>query len=65
MLKKVARISVLVRNSLELTRRVDEVLPDLVGKLDYGDEVAYTKTEAHRDINISIRALPLAHQKAG
>jgi hypothetical protein len=52
--------SVLVRNSLKLARRVDEVLPDLIGKLDYGDEVAHTKTEAHRN---SSTALLLAHQK--
>jgi hypothetical protein len=41
--------SVPVRYSLELARRVDEFLSDLVGKLDYGDEIAYTETEAHRD----------------
>jgi hypothetical protein len=52
--------SVLVRNSLELARRVDELLADLVGKLDYRDEVAHTKTEAHRD---SSTALLLAYQK--
>ena len=51
--------SVLVRNSLELAWRVDELLADLVGKLDYGDEVAYTKTEAHRD---SSTALLLAYR---
>lgn len=40
----------LVRNSLELTGRVDKVLANFVGKPNYRDEVAYTKTEAHRDI---------------
>jgi hypothetical protein len=36
-----------------LARRVDEVLPDLVGKVDYRDEVAHAETEAHRDIKCS------------
>jgi hypothetical protein len=35
---------------LSRTAPVDEVLADLVGKLNYLDEVPYTKTEAHRDI---------------
>ena len=46
--------SVLVRNSLELARRVDELLADLVSKLDYYDEVAHTKTEAHRDSSTAL-----------
>jgi hypothetical protein len=33
-----------------LARRIDELFADLVGKLDYRDKVAYTKTEAHCDI---------------
>ena len=41
--------SVLVRNSFELARRVVEFLSDLFGKLDYGEEIAYTETKAHRD----------------
>jgi hypothetical protein len=60
LLKIYSQGSVLVRNSLELARRVDEVLADLVGKLDYRDEVPHTKTEAHRD---SSTALLLAYQK--
>jgi hypothetical protein len=27
-----------------MTRRIDEFLPDLVGELDYREEVAYTET---------------------
>ena len=52
--------SVLVRDNLELAWRVDELLADLVSKLDYSDKVAYTKTEAHRD---SRTALLLVYQK--
>jgi hypothetical protein len=47
--QKVVRI-VLFRNSLELARRVNEVVADLISKLDYRDKIAYTKTEAHRDV---------------
>jgi len=49
-LKNSDQDSLLVRNSLELARCVDEFFADLVGKLNYRDEVAYTETEAHRDI---------------
>jgi hypothetical protein len=46
--------SVLVKYSLELARRVNEFLSDLVGKLDCGDKIAYTKTEAHRDSSTAL-----------
>jgi hypothetical protein len=34
-----------------MTRRIDEFLPDLVGELDCREEVAYTETKAHCDVN--------------
>jgi hypothetical protein len=50
MLKNGIQGGVLIRNSFELARRADKVLANLVGKPNYRDEVAYTKTEAHRNI---------------
>jgi hypothetical protein len=40
-------------NIRELAWRVDEFLPDLVGKLNCGEEIANAKTEAHRNIKHS------------
>jgi hypothetical protein len=40
----------LIRNVFELTRRIREFLPDLVGKRDCRYEIAYTKTKAHCEI---------------
>jgi hypothetical protein len=52
-LKNSIQGGVLIRNSPELAGRVNNVLADLVGKLNYRDEVAYTKTDAHRVIKHS------------
>ena len=41
----------LIRNVFELTRRIREFLPNLVGKLDCCDKVAYTESKAHCDIS--------------
>lgn len=57
-LLKMGQGSVLVRNSLELARCVDELLADLCGKLDYRDEVPYTKPKL---IVILSTTLSLAH----
>jgi hypothetical protein len=42
----------LIGNGLELAWRIDELSSDLVGKLDYSNEVAYTK--AHCDISLLV-----------
>jgi hypothetical protein len=36
-----------------LTRSTDEFFPNLIGKLNYRDEVAYTEAKAHRDVERS------------
>jgi hypothetical protein len=43
--------NILIRDVLELTWRIHEFLPDLVGQLDCRDEIANAKTKAHRDIS--------------
>jgi len=43
--------NILIRDVLKLLRSTDEFLSDLVGKLDRRDEIAYTKTKAHREID--------------
>jgi hypothetical protein len=40
----------LIGNVLELVRSIDKFLPNLVGKLDRRDEVAYTEAKVHRDL---------------
>lgn len=40
--------NILIGNVLELTWRIHEFFPDLVGKLDSCDKVANAKTKAHR-----------------
>ena len=40
----------LIGNVLELAGSIDKFLPNLVGKLDCGDEVAYTEAKAHLDV---------------
>jgi hypothetical protein len=37
-----------------LTRRIDEFLPDPLGKLDRRNKVAYAETKAHCDIELLI-----------
>jgi hypothetical protein len=37
-----------------LPGRIDEFLPDLVRKLDCRDEVAYTETKAHCEIDLLV-----------
>ena len=46
--------SVLIRNSLELAQCTDELLVDLISKLDYCNEITYSKTEAHHDSSIAV-----------
>jgi hypothetical protein len=43
----------LIGNVLELTGRIHEFPPDLVGKLDCRDEIANAKTKGHRDVKHS------------
>ena len=38
----------LLGNVLELARSIDKFLPNLVGKLDGREKVAYTEANAHR-----------------
>jgi hypothetical protein len=40
-------------NVLELTWSINKLLADLVCKLGYDDEVPYTETKAHRDLERS------------
>jgi hypothetical protein len=51
---KCAYGSVLIGNSVELARCFDKVFADLVRKLNYLDEVAHTKTEAHRESSTAL-----------
>ena len=44
----------LIWDSLELTWCVNEFLPDLVGKFDRCNKVAYTKPKAHYDVGLLI-----------
>jgi hypothetical protein len=45
---------------LELARSINELLPDVVCKLEDSDKVANAKTKAHRDVKHSV----VAHEKA-
>ena len=45
---------ILVRDSLKLTWRIDELLSDSLGKLDRRNEVAYAETKAHCDIDLLV-----------
>jgi len=37
-------------NCCKLVRRINKLLPDIVRKLEYGDEIASTGSKAHRDL---------------
>lgn len=40
----------LLGDCLKLTRSINKLLPDIVRKLEYGDEIANTESKAHRDL---------------
>jgi hypothetical protein len=44
------RENTLIRNILKLTWGINKFLPDLISKLDYGEEITNAEAKAHFDV---------------